>query len=167
MQNSGFIWCKKELSWRNYEDSQRRGTKLHLHYWKAISREQIENKQKLEGEIATRENLGFWTKLPALRPALFREIANFLFYAILAQFEAEYCETRKTKFIRKRSKNNPEVEAQQTVEHRERKPEKNPAAAQEIPADAEFRFRAGIRPIQTKFVRANWSNLSTQVLAWF
>jgi len=73
----------------------------------------------------------------------------------LGQFKDKSCKTQKTKFIRKRPKINPEVEAQQTTQHRERKPEKNPVAAQEISADAEFRFRAGILPIQTKFVGAN------------
>ena len=103
--------------------------------------------QKLEGQTATWENLGFWTKPSRARPALFEGFAEFLFSAILAQFEDESCETQKTKFIRKRSKINAEVKVQQTAQQRERKPEKNPAATQKIPTVAEFRFRVRILQI--------------------
>ena len=67
--------------------------------------------------------------------------ADLLFFVISAQFEDESREAQKMKVVCKRSKINPEVESQRTDQCGARKVDEKQAAAQKVPAVAEFGFR--------------------------
>ena len=60
---------------------------------------------------------------------------------------------------------NPKVEARQTTQQNERNHKKNPAAAQEVLADAEFKIQPGKLQDQAGIIKTNWRKTSTQVQA--
>ena len=78
MQISDSIWCKKELLGQNYKDSHKRGTKLHHSASAQHAGGRLQKFQKVQGETAIRENLGFWTLTLALDQSIFSWSINIL-----------------------------------------------------------------------------------------